>query len=89
MSESTRINVQLPADVSQVLREVIPTRQRKQFVVQAVVRELRRLQLDAALQASAGAWQDVDYPELVDGPAIDHWLTNGRRQLDWDRQEIV
>ena len=50
-------------------------------------RELRRLQLEAALDASAGAWQDADHPELADGPAIDRWIAEGRAQLGWDRSE--
>lgn len=89
MSESTRIRILLPANVSQTLREVVPTRKRARFVAQAVERELHRLQLDAALQASAGSWESIDHPELVDGPAIDLWLTESRRQLDWDRKEAA
>lgn len=82
-----RINVLLPADVARSLREVIPPRKRARFVAEAVERELRRLQLEAALDASAGAWQDADHPELADGPAIDRWIAEGRTQLDWDRDE--
>jgi predicted RNA-binding Zn ribbon-like protein len=86
MSDSVRMRVLLPVDVSRTLREVVPSHQRSRFVAQAVERELRRVQLDIALQASAGAWQDADYPELADGPAIDRWLAESRQQLDWDRQ---
>jgi predicted RNA-binding Zn ribbon-like protein len=86
-SDPVRLNISLPPDVAKTLREVIPTRQRARFVAQAVERELRRLQLESALQASAGAWQDVDHPELTDGPAIDRWIAEGRSQLAWDRQE--
>ena len=82
-----RINVLLPADIARVLREVIPPRKRARFVAEAVERELRRLQLEAALDASAGAWQDADHPELADGPAIDRWIAEGRTQLGWDRSE--
>ena len=73
-----RINVLLPADVARALREVIPPRKRARFVAEAVERELRRLQLEAALDASAGAWQDADHPELADGLAIDRWIAEGR-----------
>ena len=82
-----RINVLLPADVARALRKVIPPRKRARFVAEAVERELRRLQLEAALDASAGAWQDADHPELADGPAIDRWIAEGRAQLGWDRSE--
>ena len=85
MSEPARMNILLPANVSQILREVIPTRKRARFVAQAVERELRRVQLDAALEISAGAWETSDHPELVDGAAIDRWLAESRQQLEWDR----
>lgn len=89
MNESVRMSVLLPANVAQTLREVVPPRQRTRFVAQAVERELHRLQLAPALEASAGAWQDLDYPELIDGPAVDRWLAESRRQLDWDRPEAA
>jgi hypothetical protein len=79
------MNVILPASLAEDLRHYVPPRQRARFVAQAVVRELRRLRLQAALEASAGAWQDADHPELADGPAIDRWIAEGRSRLDWDR----
>lgn len=86
-STSVRMNVLLPADIAKTLREVVPSRKRARFIAEAVARELRRVQLEAALEASAGAWQDADHPELVDGPAIDRWIAKGRTQPGWDRPE--
>jgi len=88
-SASVRINVLLPAGVAKDLREYVPSRKRARFVAEAVERELRRLRLQAALEASAGAWQDEDHPELADGPAIDRWIAEGRAQLAWDRREEI
>jgi hypothetical protein len=88
-SASVRINVLLPAGVAKDLREYVPSRKRARFVAEAVERELRRLRLQAALEASAGAWQDEDHPDLADGPAIDRWIAEGRAQLAWDRREEV
>ena len=86
-STSVRLNVLLPADVARDLRERVPPRKRARFVAEAVERELRRLRLQAALDASAGAWQDADHPDLADGPAIDRWIAEGRAEMDWDRRE--
>jgi hypothetical protein len=86
-SVSVRINVLLPAEVARTLREVVPPRKRARFVAEAVERELRRVQLEAALDASAGAWADADHPELIDGSAIDRWIAEGRLHLGWDRGE--
>ena len=82
------MNVLLPADVDKTLREVMPSRKRARFIAEAVERELRRVQMAAALGASAGAWQDADHPELVDGAAIDRWIAEGRTQMGWDRLGI-
>ncbi len=87
--EPVRINVVLSADVAKALRDLIPRRKRARFVADAVERELRRIQMEAALDASAGAWQDADHPELADGAAIDLWIAEGRAQLNWDRYEGV
>jgi hypothetical protein len=84
---SVRMNILLPAGVARDLRDQVPPRRRARFVAEAVERELRRLRLEAALEASAGAWKDEDHPELADGPAIDRWIAEGRAQLDWDRRE--
>lgn len=86
-SVSVRMNVLLPADVARDLRARVPPRKRARFVAEAVARELRRLQLQVALDESAGAWQDADHPELTDGPAIDRWIAEGRTQMNWDRGE--
>ena len=82
------MNVLLPADVAKTLREVVPSRKRARFIAEAVERELRRVQMAAALGASAGTWQDADHPELVDGAAIDRWIAEGRTQMGWDRLRI-
>ncbi len=79
--DTMRINVLLPASVAEDLRRYVPAR----FVARAVERELRRFRLQAALELSAGAWQDGDHPDLADGPAIDRWIREGRSQLAWDR----
>ncbi len=88
-STPVRMNVLLPADVAKTLREVVPSRKRARFIAEAVARELSRVPLEAALEASAGAWQDADHPELVDGPAIDRWIAEERTQSGWDRPEEI
>jgi hypothetical protein len=83
--DTVEVNVTLPASLAKDLRHQVPARQRNNFVAQAVARELRRLRLQQALDASAGDWQDADHLELADGAAIDRWLAEGRSQLKWDR----
>ena len=84
-SDTVQMNIALPASLAKDLRQHVPSRKRDRFVAQAVARELQRLHLQEALDASAGAWQDADHPELADGPAIDRWLAEGRASFDTNR----
>lgn len=84
-SNTVELAITLPASLAKDLRHHVPARQRNNFVAQAVARELQRLRLQKALDASAGAWKDANHPELADGPAIDRWIAEGRSQLKWDR----
>lgn len=84
-SRVVRINVLLPEEVADDLRLRIPPRKRARFVAEAVARELRRLRVAAALDASAGAWSDADHPDLGDARAVDRWVAVGRDESQWDR----
>ena len=84
-ADTVRVNVVLPADLVEDLRQHVPPRQRSSFVAQAVAREIRRRRLQEALSASVGAWQDADHVDLADGQAIDRWIAERRSELDWAR----
>lgn len=83
--ETERLNIYLPRNVAEDLRRYVPARQRARFVAQAVARELDRLKVLAAIDASAGAWRDEDHPELATPADIDRWIEERRAGLDWDR----
>lgn len=87
--EPVRINVLFPADVADDLRDLVPPRQRSRFIVEAVGGELRRLRQQRALEETAGAWRAGDHPDLADGPAIDRWIAEGRRESGWNRDPEV
>lgn len=83
--EKERLNLYLPKDVVEDLRRHVPVRERTRFVSQVLARELGRLKLKAAIEASAGAWRDEDHPELATPADIDRWIEEGRTGLSWDR----
>ena len=78
-----RWNISLPSALVEELRRRVPARQRARFIAETIERELRRQRWEAALTASAGAWSDVEHPELSDGEAIDRWLEDGRKADQW------
>ncbi|MFN3762011.1 MAG: hypothetical protein ACK4WK_02265 [Anaerolineae bacterium] len=81
--ETERLNIYLPRSVAQDLRRYVPARQRARFVAQAVARELNRLKVLAAIDASAGAWREEDHPELATPADIDRWIEE--RRAEWNR----
>ena len=84
--EKERLNLYLPKDVVEDLRRHVPAGHRTRFVSQVLARELRRLKLKAAIEASAGAWRDEDHPELTTPADIDRWIEKGRADLSRDRR---
>ena len=87
--EKERLNLYLPKSLVDDLREIIPARERTQFVVDVLERELYRLRVREALRVSAGAWRDEDHPELATGEDIDRWIEEGRKTLirTWDDED--
>lgn len=79
--EKERLNLYLPKDVVEDLRRHVPARERTRFVSQVLARELCRLKLRAAIDASARAWRDEDHPELATPADIDRWIEEGRTGL--------
>ncbi len=84
--EKERLNLYLPKSLVDDLRQYVPERQRTQFVVDVLSRELYRMRVREALRLSAGAWSDEDHPEMATGEDIDRWIEEGRKTLTrvWD-----
>lgn len=83
--ETERLNIDLPRKVAKDPCRYVPARERARFVARAVTRELHRLKLLAAIDASAGAWHDENHPELVTPADIDRWIEEHRAGWNWDR----
>jgi hypothetical protein len=60
-------NFLLPGDLLEELRSTVPKREQSKVVAEALRRELKRLHLAKAIEASFGAWRDEDHPELNEG----------------------
>lgn len=91
--EKERLNLYLPKELVEDLRRLLPKRERNQFVIDVLARELRRERLKRALKDSAGAWSAEAHPELATGEDIDRWIEEhrklGTRNLseEWGRED--
>ncbi|MDQ3249470.1 MAG: hypothetical protein M3Q45_09750 [Chloroflexota bacterium] len=61
-------------------KAAVPARQRNQFVVELIERELRRLRLLKAWDEAGGAWSDEDYPDLKTREDIDQRVRSLRQR---------
>lgn len=68
MKTATRqANFLLPEDLFEDLKRHVAAREQSRFVVTALKKELKRLELKKAVDACFGAWKDKDHPELKQG----------------------
>ena len=69
-----RISIYFPKSVLDDLRRLVPARKRSALIVGLAEREVARLKTLAALDRTAGAWKDEDYPELATDEDIDNYI---------------
>lgn len=86
-NEKRRLNITFPAELADSLEELVPRGQRNRFVVEATEKALRHERLVKALDESAGAWSDEEYPELATADDIERFVRNLRESSPartWD-----
>lgn len=69
-SATKQANFLLPEDLLNELKRTVDKRQQSKVVSEALRKELKRIKLARALEASFGAWKDKDHPEMREGTAI-------------------
>ena len=73
------VAIRVPLDLLRAVDRRVGARQRSRFFIEAVQRELTRLEQLEALEASAGVWtaaNHADLPETIDG--LRTWLKDKR-----------
>ncbi len=62
-----RASFLIPMDILNDLSKHVERGQQSRFVAEVLRRELKRLNLETALEESFGTWKDNDHPELKEG----------------------
>lgn len=80
--QRSRTHVVMSTELTKRIDGIVGKRKRSSFIVDAVERELMRLNQLRALQIAAGSWKDEDHPELAHGAAahIRKLRRDGERQ---------
>jgi hypothetical protein len=82
-----RISIYFPKPLLDDLRKLVPARKRTALIVDLTQKEVERLKLLAALERTAGAWKDEDYPELATDEDIDRYIRDLR--ASWHTREVT
>ena len=73
-----KITVSMPIEMLARLDELLAPRQRSQFIVEAIERQIALAEQVAVLEETAGAWKDENRPDVRTTEHIDRGLTDLR-----------
>jgi len=74
-----RTHVILDGNVVEAIDRLVGLRGRSRFLEEAAREKLERIELEHALQATAGILERADHPEFADQAAINEWVRAQRR----------
>lgn len=77
-SDFQKITVSVPKALLARLDERIPSRRRSRFIIEAIEERLALAEQLSVLDETAGAWTDVNHPEMQTEADIDRWLAELR-----------
>jgi hypothetical protein len=87
MVTKNKAHLIFPEDVLQAIDNLVGKRGRSKFVVEATRKELKRIQLQKALEKAAGAWKDEDHPEIKEKGTY-QWVRDLREEAEKRFKEI-
>jgi metal-responsive CopG/Arc/MetJ family transcriptional regulator len=74
-----RTHVILDDEVIEAIDELVGQRGRSRFLEEAAREKLERVELEKALDSTAGILKGKDYPEFKDQRSINEWVRAQRR----------
>jgi hypothetical protein len=83
-----RLNISFPKKVADQLSSLIPPGKRSKLVVEATKKELQRIKVLNVLDRTAGAWTDINHPDLKKIEDVKAWVGN-LRQSDETRSSHI
>lgn len=83
METKKRTHVVVPEELIREVDRLSGKRKRSQFIVQAIKKEVQRLNYVSAVRETAGAWDEKDHPELKNGS--EGWV---RKLRDEDKKRL-
>jgi len=87
MVTKNKAHLVFPEDLLQAIDKLVGKRGRSKFVVEATRKELKRMQLQKALEKAAGAWKDEDHAEIKEKGTY-QWVRDLREEAEKRFKEI-
>jgi metal-responsive CopG/Arc/MetJ family transcriptional regulator len=87
MVTKSKTHLVFPDELLQAIDKLVGKRGRSKFVVEATRKELKRIQLQKALEKAAGAWKDEDHPEIKQKGTY-QWVKDLREEAEERFKEI-
>jgi hypothetical protein len=81
MANKTKTHLIFPEELLKAIDKLVGKRKRSKFVAEVVTKELKKRQLEEALEKAAGAWKDEDHPELKKRGTY-QWVRDLRRETE-------
>lgn len=78
-TEQQKVTVTLPKPLLARLNGVVPKRKRSLFISEAIAEHLELIEQSAALEQAAGAWSDVNHPNMRTDEDVDKWVKDLRQ----------
>jgi metal-responsive CopG/Arc/MetJ family transcriptional regulator len=88
MVTKSKAHLVFPEELLQAIDKLVGKRGRSKFVGEATRKELKRIQLQKALEKAAGAWKDEDHPETKQKGTY-RWVRDLREEAEERFKEIL
>jgi len=85
--DKAKAHLVFPQELLDSIDKLVGKRKRSKFVVEAAQKELKRLQLQRALEKAAGAWKDENHPALKKKGTY-QWVRDLREEAERRFKEI-
>jgi metal-responsive CopG/Arc/MetJ family transcriptional regulator len=81
--DTARAHIVIPRELLEAVDELVGSRKRSEFIVEAIRQRVRRERLGRAIDSTAGILNPADYPEWANGSS--DWVHDMRQADDRHR----
>lgn len=81
LTKKAKAHLIIPEELLKSIDKLVGRRKRSEFITRATKKEMKRIQLQEALEKAAGLWKDENYPELKQKGTY-QWVRDLRKEKE-------